>query len=1124
MCPDDLPSHSEPPELEDGGPRLSSRQQELWEELTSLDSELGGLYREGIALSRRVEKPGVGHLLAHVGRELTLGVLSALVEEGYQLSEKELEEIDEDESHRAKIAQCLGLRQSDPQVSQWLELHNFFTTAVHHRRSQKPPDPLALRVNFERLDRLLFGLVGPYFKTQAKLAEFLSIEEPTPEDLAKLREFLSRRQARRYFYQKLSSVAWLRLLAEAEVFNHPPELIEGPNGALRTVPWPEGEFLARVAQEEAELVVEVLENLPTSIRNPAVWHVVAKVGLQVHPDLARRLVPPLLTGIGNITPVVFADELLILIPLLADAGHSEAFEIAKALLFVPNATEIGEASPYSMRSDWLFPRLRWLEFSGFSEGALRSLEKYDRERTLVLLLGKVREVAGVFRKLGVSFLSRRWLEGPHPSDPDDFAGQLIASTIDVLSRFGASGRDEAHHAIELLRQYEEEVFKRLEYRLLAAAGQFLEEELDSFFSSSMAVEPGEWGREVALVLREQYRNASSFAQDIFRYALERGPDPESVTDWLRIRGAESPRSEDIDAERQRWQRKRLTWFRGEIPGELQALAETLGVWDKKPTIEEQELAEVGHYSTAGATWGEPTPITSQDLTSQSVDQIVHLITTWEPDDRSFETGTLRGLESSLQEMAASDPPKALDLWELAGQQIPFGFVRGLMDGLRDSLRGEAERFDWERSLQFVNDVVEVVTGTSDDRLSERRNLLRSAIDLLEQGVRADLIPPSLEESVWSALRIAVSDPLAWDEKEEDFESFRQVLGASLNRVAPRTIYAALQGGLWSFRLRESENVTGATNHLEKKLTPLLDETLERTGPSRIVVEAVIGRFLPYIQLITPAWFESHVSGLLEAGATDTIDHPAWGAYITGGRFYESTFQALRPWYVEAATVAATNDGTSEGEDDQWSLARSLVDHVVIAVVRGVAAVGDLDGIVEKTFANVPVKHRSHAHWAMFRRWMDAKEPPPETFVENLLDLWKWRLDQLEQTEDPETVGEEVRGLSWYLRIPYLPASAVLNLGLRTATLSEGWLDGHTDWGRLRALGNVEPDTAFAIAELLAVAQLSEPYPYIPVDEVMLFLETVLEQGNDETQKRARRLVHRLGEAGYDGFRELLDDL
>lgn len=405
-------------------------------------------------------------------------------------------------------------------------------------------------------------------------------------------------------------------------------------------------------------------------------------------------------------------------------------------------------------------------------------------------------------------------------------------------------------------------------------------------------------------------------------------------------------------------------------------------------------------------------------------------------------------------------------------------------------------------------------------MQTRQALLRSATDLVEEGTRNDLIPAGLEEEVWSAVTTAVTHPIAWDEEEEDFQSFGNLLTAALNRTASRAIEAALHAGLWSYRLRAGTDTGEASRVAEEHLAPILNEIFQRTGSGRVAAEAMVGQFLSQLKLIAPEWIEEHLAELLDSGAVEPLAHPAWGGYLTRSRFYDSVFKALRPWYVgaaEAATATSTKV-TSDGGD--WSLTESLADHVMTAVLRGQAAVGDPDELVEKTFANVPVAERGHAYWGVFRGWSDTEEAPPQAFIERLLAFWEWRLNSIERIKDSAEAVEEAQGLGWFLRTPYLPATEVLRLGVRTAKAAEGKLEIHSDWARLRDLAATDVDAAYDIAELVLESQLSEAHHYVRVDDVKALLRIVLDEGEPETRSRARRLVNRLGEAGYEDFHDI----
>ena len=156
--------------------------------------------------------------------------------------------------------------------------------------------------------------------------------------------------------------------------------------------------------------------------------------------------PQLTKAAGNALPVIFADGLLKVITRLADAADSGAFDLAAALLFVPNAGDLGEVSPYSSRSDWLLPRLRWIEFSEFTQHVLPALERSDQERTLALLLEKLNEIAAVARKLDLTRLVASRLRPRSRLDAHDVAGQAVEATSEMLARFGSVGVENARNA------------------------------------------------------------------------------------------------------------------------------------------------------------------------------------------------------------------------------------------------------------------------------------------------------------------------------------------------------------------------------------------------------------------------------------------------------------------------------------------------------------------------------------------------------------------------------------------------------------------------------------------------------------------------------------------------------
>jgi hypothetical protein len=303
---------------------------------------------------------------------------------------------------------------------------------------------------------------------------------------------------------------------------------------------------------------------------------------------------------------------------------------------------------------------------------------------------------------------------------------------------------------------------------------------------------------------------------------------------------------------------------------------------------------------------------------------------------------------------------------------------------------------------------------------------------------------------------------------------------------------------------------------------LLDEVIAYSGRASIGAHAILGQFVPQLHLIAPEWVERNAEVLFAGGAEEPLSKPAWGAYITRARLYDSVFREIRPWYLRAAQIAGTDSGWKAQEGDRWSLTDHLAQHALIACVRGLAAVGDEDRFIETVFTNVPVRDRGHACWTIFRGWSDSMQAPSSEYVQRLIGFWDWRLSTLEGASEAQDTVEEAKGLGWFMRTPFLPDEAVVRLGLRTTRLARGNVELYTEWERLRELAHVDLEGVFGIAELTLSAQIRAAHPYVPVEEVMPFLEQILQCNQESVSNRATTLIHRLGEHGYAQFGKLLE--
>ena len=216
------------PDPTDGS--LTPAQRRIATELRLLDPSLEGLYREGVSLSKRSAAPGLPYLLAHAGRELSRGVIRVL-SKGRE-TPGAADAAPDDERNRTTIATVLELPSTHGVVTEWFRANAIFAENCHHQ-----PTPASLEVvvlAFERLNKLLFAVLAPYFDAKPELDRLLIVEDPSPGDLANLKTILARPALRHRFFRDASLPGWLPALQEWGVFADPPDRHTNADGSWCT--------------------------------------------------------------------------------------------------------------------------------------------------------------------------------------------------------------------------------------------------------------------------------------------------------------------------------------------------------------------------------------------------------------------------------------------------------------------------------------------------------------------------------------------------------------------------------------------------------------------------------------------------------------------------------------------------------------------------------------------------------------------------------------------------------------------------------------------------------------------------------------------------------------------------
>lgn len=1101
--------------------RLTPDQQATWQALQRLDPHLAGLFSRGIGLLDEIGEPGVAYLVAHAGRELSNGVIRRLASDIQPVADEE-GNVAPDERNRLVIAPVLGLPPEHPLVSAWMRVQRRLVKQVHYR--ERGPDQLRVREAFEALVDMLYGRVAPYFTTQAELDGLLAIPHPASTDLERLRRVLLRPAQRAYFFDRLAHPDWLEPLAVEGVFANPPEAVQEPEGRWRWRAWPEGTYLVRIAEAEPAAVARVLMSIPAELQNAAVWAAVGRAAARLPQPHARPLARRVVAAL-NRTGVQAGEVLLDMAVHLAQLGDPEAFKVARALLdCVPTEPESSNV-PLALRSGGLPPlRLRYLETYGLPEAVdrlLPVLERLHGMRTIKLLAHRLDDVIKETARLEEERRVR--IRGWSPTNLEDADDELDLRTRFAVALAGSAarvavgGEEQANSVLQVLDGFpDDDVFDRIRLHVLTAAGHLVPIARDLAIMQTERIDRTP-AREFAALLRAQFASASPQAQRVFRYALDRGPDPFLVS---HVVAGDEMDDEMIRAKVEEWQRKALRYFRDSVPPSLRDLEERLGPDPRavEDAAYQRELDENGFAIRVGTgpLYVEQSPLEPDALLGMAPQAVLEFLLVWKPGREHTSEPSAHGLANALESAVAAEP-RALEplIASAAGAALRPEYLDGLLRGLRMAVTAGRE-IPWEAALDlgdFVFERLETAVGGNAMLWGWAAD---AAIRLVEAGCSLDRLPPDLAERLWSSLErwngpAAITPP---DSPRLD-DSSRSFSAEATTSRAGRFTRALLEAILWSWRNKAVSSPKGVC----ERLFPLLESVLAESGPGAHAARMVIGRYIPHLWELDREWTLAIAERVFAPAPEAPHLQPGWIGYLELREVSDELFRDLRPWYREFLASVEPVDNEQFQRAGNAETLEAAARHVVRAVIRG--SLPPSDSLAEALFTRAPVAVVGRAYWSLFREWTDAAQPVSREIQQGLLRLWERRLNILESDAAAERARDEAAEMDWLVRIPHIPLDEVIPLARRTIALASRRGRVRPMWERVGEFSQVDPAAALEMTSDLVDARLQGDYPDFPMHIVGPILQRGLASADEGSRERARWLVHRLGEAGFTEFGALL---
>jgi len=1044
-----------------------------------------------------------------------------------------------DERHRFEIEQALSalsIAPDDPAAHAWLALGGKGNVkglhALAHRQDLGPPRPFdgTVREAFElvvtALDAVLEKVEERWEVILTAFDKLAAKHVPTTADAEELRLRLPNSlQVRAHFFGQLRTPAWIRPLADQGFFRQPPAPVRDEEaGTIGFPPWPESQYLIRMAQEGTRAlqgeIITIAEGFPAS-DNVRVYEDLASLALTVEPVLSARLLPQIRSALQlpylSRLPSQSADFVL---RLISGNLRQAALELARDLLSLrPDPrTERYEDSENPFSSPQPRPGMPDARYDDILEKVVSPLSASAPKETFDLMCdlleGALRLSQKTSRQEGPEAHSQVWWPdlaeaGPQHAEP---TWLLLGALRRLVLGAAQQGPAPALEFVEKLEHRPWHAFRRLALFLLRLASDIPIEAIESRLLRLGDHEELELHAEYESLLRDRYRSLSAEGQSRIADHLSREWEVSAASENFQFWHGREPTAEELQLRRDRWLASRLKPIADHLPPALRAVYDR-AAQASQSTVEAQP-PEAGWLS-------ERSPKSSEELGGMTDAELVEYLSHIELGDEL--TGPSReGLGDALAAATTSNPQRFAVLASHLKSVDP-AYQYGLFSGLRIAVAAHA-LFPWEPVLDLANAAAALPRVLPDESQRNRHRpdegwVRRAIADLLLEGFKegAGEIPFPLREAAWAALQPITNDPdpdIAKDAEQKDEEERARLYLSSVRGRAFDAVWGYI---VWVYRHLHAPRTEPMTFQPIAEVREALERHVDPAIDPSPAIRVFYGTKLSQLRRLDIDWVRAQLPRFFPDGEGHAqLRASTWRAYLRFTEVVPPDLELLGPYYAQAIETL----GTPGGDDDKSG------EHLGVHLVRlqwlGALSVNEPDGMIARFFDRADADLRGKTLATVGRILLNTKDQVPTEVLSRMRDLWIWRRTVAQRAPDPRTFAEELSAFGWWFA---------------SAHFDSGWA-----LEELHASLRLSPQTQMSTLVIKKLEELSPEYPRLCIDCLARIVEggdphfgadfllehvrPILEQArhspDTETQAAAIELVNRLSSLGHTQFRDLIE--
>jgi hypothetical protein len=869
---------------------------------------------------------------------------------------------------------------------------------------------------------------------------------PNRETVRKILEALKTKADSMFFFENLKSAAWVQPLFDEGLFSDPPAGEETDQGGVRYPPWPASQFLARVVEQAPEIVIGVVSKIPHT-DNPSVHRDIVSIALKVPANLAKQLVPHVISGIES--KGWDQEHFGELVAHLARGGEIQsALKIARKLLeFLPDPDhDQKRATPEADDPlTWMrarlepHPRSPIYVYQRILENYIPILAQVAPMDTIQLLASLLDE--GI--SLGVRDIQKAegqdwsiiWyptLDSPSHRLDFDAKAALTASLVKFTEN--AVARDPGlYPAVDkILSSHNWRIFERTRMRIASQHPSVAHEQIRRFAFEVPNVEGTDLNEEYFHLLHNHFGLLSEGERHEIIREILRGPNLQAFIE--RSYSGRRPPDEEVDAYVRRWKLFRLFPIKEHLAAEAAEEYAGLVHGQAEPSYRNY----IHFHPGVESSWGPHSPKTQQELSAAEPREVLDFLKTWES-VKGFNAPSPEGLARAFQQAVADQSSKFSEKAE-AFAGIEPAYIRGLISGLVEAVKN-GKAIDWPATLKLSRWVVEQpveIEGRSAEKWDWEagdpnwRGARKSIGNLIQQGsyVGAGEIPVSLRADVLNLLIPLTDDSDPTFEYENGSSWTNQPATLAINTVRGEAMHALISHAMWVHRhLPANERIGFA---VMPEIQHVLERKLGLENEKTFAIRSVFGQYFAHLCAIDPNWVKASLSLIFPTEAPQKqYRDVAWNTYVTFNRPNAKVFPILLSEYERAVENLNEPKGT---EHDLGDPDESLAEHLVTLYSWGVLNFARPESLLNNFYSVASDDLRGHAIQFIGKILDQDGEPLPDELRQRLVHFWEKRVREAKAQDSKKEFQHELLSFAWWLHSKKFDPDWLLDQTLEVLTL------------------------------------------------------------------------------------------